>query len=276
MAKLTDNMESLLSLNARWHGSIDDQYGNIGNLLTTIDTYTGWTKPTAVLKIVGEHYTDLGVLIPKCRSSQGLAIDKINRNGLLKTTVGLCVGDVKFSVYDGYDSRLLTAGQVHQLGFLLPGELGGYHPRVEPTAVLAESKVRVLNEDNIRVVIDQSADENAARVHHGWPTGVRNAVIVLIAVSDNTEVVRKLTTHLYNDIRMPEGSRGQQFIVKSAFLRHIDDEPRFGNEPTFSMPLTTEDLAAALDRQHHEDFEEHIRIVEDQRREIERLRAQLK
>jgi hypothetical protein len=31
------------------------------------------------------------------------------------------------------------------------------------------------------------------------------------------------------------------------FLRRVNDEPRFGNEPTFSMPLAIEDLAAALD-----------------------------
>jgi hypothetical protein len=55
----------------------------------------------------------------------------------------------------------------------------------------------------------------------------------------------------------------------------VNDEPRFGNEPTFSMPLTTEDLAAALDRQHHEDFETQLQEVERQRQEIERLHAEL-
>jgi hypothetical protein len=48
---------------------------------------------------------------------------------------------------------------------------------------------------------------------------------------------------------------GRQFIIKASFLKHVNDEPRFGNEPTFSMPLTTEDLAATLDRQHHEEYE---------------------
>jgi arginyl-tRNA synthetase len=41
------------------------------------------------------------------------------------------------------------------------------------------------------------------------------------------------------------------------------------------MPLTTEDLAAALDRQHHEEFEAHILEVERHRQEIERLEAAL-
>jgi hypothetical protein len=56
----------------------------------------------------------------------------------------------------------------------------------------------------------------------------------------------------------------------------VNDKPRFGNEPTFSMPLTTEDLAATLDRQHHDDFEERLRSVEQHRHEIERLEAELK
>jgi hypothetical protein len=41
---------------------------------------------------------------------------------------------------------------------------------------------------------------------------------------------------------MPSGSRGKLFIIRAAFLRHVDDKPRFGPEPTFFMPLTTEDL----------------------------------
>ncbi|MDR1561673.1 MAG: hypothetical protein LBS54_01125, partial [Dysgonamonadaceae bacterium] len=62
----------------------------------------------------------------------------------------------------------------------------------------------------------------------------------------------------------------------ASFLKHIDDEPKFGNQPTFSMPLTTRDLVAELDRQHHEEFEEQIREVERQRQEIERLQKELK
>jgi hypothetical protein len=40
------------------------------------------------------------------------------------------------------------------------------------------------------------------------------------------------------------------------------------------MPLTTEDLVAALDRQHHADFEEHLREIERHRQEIERITAE--
>jgi hypothetical protein len=169
----------------------------------------------------------------------------------------------------------MTADDVHLLGFLLPGETGGYHDRTEATDVTAEVKVKVVNEDFIRAVVDQSAGENAAQVVHGWPAGVKNALIVITSADRKTEVYRQVTSRLHNDIRMPDGSHGKQFIIKAAFLKHVDDEPRFGNEPTFSMPLTTEDLAAALDRQHHEEFEAQIREVERQRQEIERLQEEL-
>ena len=182
---------------------------------------------------------------------------------------------VKVCAYGQYVAGVLTADDVHLRGFLLPGESGGHHSRTEATDVTAEVKVKVINEDNIRVVIDRSAGENAAQVAHGWPVGVNNTLIVITAADGKTEVYRQLTTRLHNDIRMPEGSHGKQFIIKASFLKHVDDEPRFGNEPTFSMPLTTEDLAAALDRQHHEDFEAQMREVERQRQEIERLRAEL-
>jgi hypothetical protein len=169
----------------------------------------------------------------------------------------------------------MTADDVQLLGFLQPGETGGRHRRTEATDVVAEVKVKVINEDFIRVVIDQSAGENAAQVVHGWPDGVKNALTVITSADGKTEVYRQVTSRLHNDIRMPDGSHGKQFIIKAAFLRHVDDEPRFGNEPTFSMPLTTEDLAAALDRQHHEEFEAQLQEVERQRQEIERLQAEL-
>jgi hypothetical protein len=164
---------------------------------------------------------------------------------------------------------------VHLLGFLLPGETGGRHDRTEATDVTAEVKVKIVNEDFIRVVVDQSAGENAVQVVHGWPQGVKNALIVITSVDGKTEVYRQITSRLHNDIRMPDGSHGKQFIIKASFLKHVDDEPRFGNEPTFSMPLTTEDLAVAVARQHHEEFEAQLREVERQRQEIEHLHTEL-
>jgi hypothetical protein len=214
-------------------------------------------------------------LINKCRTISASQEDRSHRTALLKSIVGLCLMQVKLWAYGQYASGVMTAEDVHLLGFLLPGETGGRHDRAEATDAVAEVKVSIVNEDFIRVVVDQSAGENAARVVHGWPHGVRHALIVIMAADGKTEVFRLMTTRLHNDIRMPEGSHGKQFIIKAAFLKHVDDEPKFGNEPTFSMPLTTEDLAAALDRQHHEDFEAQVREIELQRREIERLQAEL-
>jgi hypothetical protein len=44
---------------------------------------------------------------------------------------------------------------------------------------------------------------------------------------------------------MPPGSHGKQLAIKTAFLRHVDDTPNFGDSPTFSMSLTTDAHIAA-------------------------------
>jgi hypothetical protein len=235
-----------------------------------------WSVPNDMYTIVNGHRTELQTLVNRCKTTAGSTADRSERNMLLKSTTGFCLLQVKGFAYTQYGAGIMTSSDVHELGFLLPGETGGHRARSEASNVICEAKVQVINADNIRVVIDQAAVENAARVVHGWPEGVRMAVIVITAADGVTEVCRKLTTRLHNDIKMPKGSHGQQFLLKAAFLKHVDDEPRFGSQPTFSMPLTTEDLVAALDRQHHEDFEAQMRETELHRREIERLEAELK
>jgi hypothetical protein len=260
----------------RWHGSIDDQFGNIDNLVSQIVAHQpGWVISTDLLNTLTGNRDQLQTLINKCRTPQASQAERTLRNSLLKSTVGICLFDVKIWVYSEFTAGVMTADDVHLLGFLLPGETGGHHARTEATDVVAEVKVKVVNEDFIRVVVDQSAGENAAQVTRGWPVGVHNIMIVITSADGKTEVCRQISSRLHNDIRMPEGSHGKQFIIKASFLKHVDDAPRFGNEPTFSMPLTTEDLAAALDRQHHEEFEAQMREVERQRQEIERMRAEL-
>ena len=231
--------------------------------------------PHEMISPLTDNRNKLQTLINRCRTPSGSQSDRTLRSSLLKSTIGYCLLQVRIWAYGAYTAGTLSADDVHLLGFLLPGESGGRHDRTEPTDITAEVKVKVINEDFIHVVIDQSAGENAALVEHGWPHGVRNALIVITAADGKTEVYRQFTTRLHNDIHMPEGSHGKQFIIKASFLKHINDEPRFGNEPTFSMPLTTEDLAAALDRQHHEDFEAQLQEVERHRQEIERLQAEL-
>jgi hypothetical protein len=266
----------MLAFARRWHGNIDEQFGNIDNAVVILTEHqTSWAVPTDLLTPLTTNRNKLQALINKCRTTQASSADRAQRNTQLKTTVGLCLFQVKIWAYAEFVAGKLTADDVHQFGFLLPGETGGHHSRTEATDVTAEVKVSIINADFIRVVIDQSAGENAAQVVHGWPPGVKQALIVIVSADGRTEVYRQLTTRLHNDIQMPEGSHGKQFIIKASFLKHVDDAPRFGNEPTFSMPLTTEDLAAAFDRQHHEEFEAHVREVEAQRQLIERLQAQL-
>jgi hypothetical protein len=268
--------EGVLAAGRRWHGTVDEQFSNINNLVNLIlANQPAWTIPATLLTQLTDNRDRLQTLIGKCRTTAASQADRTLRNTLLKSTVGLCLLQVRVWAYAEFTADVLTADDVHLLGFLLPGESGGHRSRTEATDVKAEVKVSVVNEDIIRVVIDQSAGENAAQVAHGWPPGVRNAVIVITASDGKTEVYRQITTRLHNDIQMPAGSHGKIFIVKASFLKHLNDVPRFGNEPTFSMPLTTEDLAAALDRQHHEEFEAHVREVERQRQEIERLQAEL-
>jgi hypothetical protein len=259
----------------KWHGNIDDQFYNIDNLVKLIVAHQlAWVIPADLLSQLTNNRDQLRELISKCRSITGSKADRELRNTLLKTTVGICLVQVRIWAYGEYSEGVLTADDVHMLGFLLPGEHGGRRERTEATNVIAEVKVKVINTDFIRVIIDQSSGENAAKVVHGWPVGVKNALIVITSADGTTEVLRRMTTHLYNDIEMPEGSHGKQFLIKAAFLKHIDDKPRFGSEPTFSMPLSTEDLVIALDKQHHEEFEEHLKEIERQRQIIEQMQKE--
>jgi hypothetical protein len=268
--------EGILAAIRRWHGSIDDQFSAIDNLTTLLETgITKWVVPEAMLQELKDRRDTLQKLIDKCRTTSGSTLDRATRNTLLKTTVGYCLTTVKIWVLSEYMNGDMTVDDVHALGFLAPGETGGHHARKEPTDVLAEVKASIVNADFIHVVIDQASGENAALVRHGWPVGVRQAVIVILTADGATEVIRLMTNKLHNDIHMPAGSHGKQFIIKAAFLQHPDDEPKFGAAPTFSMPLTTEDLAAALDRQHHEDFEMQLREVERHRQELEQLKAKM-
>jgi hypothetical protein len=276
MALLGNITEGVLVAVRRWHGSIDDQFSNIDNLVNVITAHqTVWIIPPDLLMQLTNNRDQLQLLINKCRSTAGSPADRELRNALLKSTVGLCLLQIRVWAYGEYTANVMTADDVHLLGFLLPGETGGHRDRSEATDITPEVKVKIINEDFIRVVIDQSAGENAGQVAHGWPHGVKTALIVITAADGKTEVHRQFTTRLHNDIRMPDGSHGKQFIIKASFLKHINDEPRFGSEPTFSMPLTTEDLAATIDRQHHEDFETQLQEVERQRQEAERLHVEL-
>jgi hypothetical protein len=268
-----DIPEEVLTHIRGWHGSITEQFDNLDNLVNTLTSKeTAWSVPQEMLKTLTDDRDQLSELIIRCRSNYGSAADRAKRNTLLKGAIGLCLTEVKAWAVAQFYAKVLTADDVHLLGFFVPSDAGGRRDRKDPTDVLAEVKVRVVNSEYIRVVIDQASNENSALVAHGWPEGVRQALIVILDADGKIEVLRLMTTRLHNDIQMPKGSQGKIFIIKAAFLRHVDDAPKFGPEPTFSMPLTTEDLAAEIDRQHHEDFEMRLRAVEQHRQEVEQMR----
>jgi hypothetical protein len=264
--------ESIMYGIRRWHGNINERFAAIDNLVNLITEHQpDWTIPADMFAKITADRNQLQLLINRCRSSMGSRADRELRNTLLKSTVSFCRLHVKIWACTEFSAGVLTADDVHLLGFLLPGETGGIHVRTKATDTLASVKVKIVNEDFIRVSVDQASAENAAQAAHGWPTGVKYILIVITADDGKTEVYRQFTTHLHNTIRMPDGLHGKQFIVKAAFLRHVNDAPRFGNELTFSMPLTTIDLITNTDRLDHEDLEEKLREIERQRQEIERL-----
>ncbi|MDR1331067.1 MAG: hypothetical protein LBK07_03100, partial [Tannerella sp.] len=215
-------MEGVLATVRKWHGGIDDQYSNIDNAVKVLTAgQTKWVLPKDLLDELTANRNQIRTLIDRCRTTEASTMDRMNRSTLLKMTVGICLTQVKLWAYGEYAGGAMTAGDIHQLGFLLPGETGGYHGHREEIDITAEVKTRVISADIVRVVIDQSAGENAAQVVHGWPPGVKHALIVITADDGKTEVYRKITTRLYNDILMPDGSHGQQFFVKASFLKHV-------------------------------------------------------
>jgi hypothetical protein len=270
-----DIIAELLSSVRKWHGSIIEQFEMIDNFLAVVARHKEWPVPADLMAELTASRAKIQELINKCLSSSRSPADRQARNSLLKYAVGLCLLQGRAWAYEMYATGEMTGDDVHVLGFLLPGEHGGHHDRVEPTAAKPVVKVAVIGADRVRVQLDQSAGENAALVKRGWPPGVKYAEISILSADEKKEVYRHTTTRLRNDIFLPDGSHGKQFLVKAAFLTHVDDRPDFADGPTFSMPLTTEDLINAVEHHHHQDFEEHMREVELHRLDIERLQAEL-
>jgi hypothetical protein len=273
--------EGVASSMRKWRGTIGEKFSNISNLVSLVKLRQDvWNMPVDLYTQLCGNHERLQALIPKSRSISGSKADRALRNTLLKDTVDLCNTQVKMWAYGKYTAGIMTADDVHLLGFRLPGEIGRHHSRTEATNIEPEVMVKIINEDFIRVVVSNTAGKNSAQAGSGWPPGVKFVQIVITADDGTTEVLRINTSRMYNTLRMPEGSHGKQFLIKAAFLRHVDDEPRFGNEPMFSMPLTMEDLIV-LKRRHQEEIGAHEREVERLlnevaflRQENERLRAE--
>ncbi|MDR1561613.1 MAG: hypothetical protein LBS54_00820, partial [Dysgonamonadaceae bacterium] len=168
--------EGLLANVRRWHGSIDDQFSNIDNLVTLMTKYQKeWIVPPTMLDQLTANRNALQTLISLCRSAEGSKSDRERRNALLKSTVYFCLHSVKVWVYQAHEAGALTDADVHALGFLLLGENGGRHERTVDNDVLPEVKVKIVNEDFVEVIIDKALVENAGPVRRGWPNGVKNA-----------------------------------------------------------------------------------------------------
>jgi hypothetical protein len=266
---LSDVASELLAHIKRWHGSIKDRFANIANVADLLKMHgDDWDVPTAMNTGMNNSKNQSQSLIDLIDGGRGSAVDRTNRNELLRTAVRYCLHDVRSWAWEQYRLGVLKATDVHSLGFFLPGEIGGNHDRVQLTHVLPAVKVKVLNADWVRIVIDQAVDENAAQVVHGWPDGVRYAIIEIISTETNEEVHHLLTMRLHNDIELPKDSHGKQFLVRASFLVHPGDAPTFHEGTTFSMPLTTRDLIDSIKNYHSEELD-----AKDA--EIERLRAEL-
>jgi hypothetical protein len=265
----------VLELARRWHGNIENQFSAIDNLWRVLqDKKTAWDVPDEFITELTGRRNRLDALISICKGGGASTVSREQRNALLKSTVGYCLIQVKAWVYQACATGALSADEVHSLGFLMLGETGGYHSRSKPTLATAMAKVRITQMDHICVIIDHAYQENAALVVHGWPIGVHNALIIILTADGKREIYRQMTPNLHTYIKLPKETRGKQFIVKAAFLKHVDDDPKFGPEPTFTMPYNTEDLADTLDQQHHEEFEEQVREIERQRQELERMQKE--
>jgi hypothetical protein len=236
--------ESLSNSVRKWHGGMTDRYENIGNLTDTLMEHRSvWPVPNDIVTWLTTNLTELDRLMKVCGTRNASANDRADRASLVRRMTYYCLDTVRNWVFGEYAQKTLTRKDVHSLGFLLMGESAKGHHRTGDSMALAEVKVRVNDVNNIYVVIDQSSNENAALVKEGWPEGVHNAVLI-IETPEGVEVLRKLTTRLHNEIKMPEGSRGKQFVIRASFLKHVDDELHFGNETTFTMPKLIKDIHA--------------------------------
>jgi hypothetical protein len=250
-------LEGVLADAKKWHGSIAEKLSNVDNLVNVLDTaMPSWGVPADLLSRLKGERAEMQRLISKCLTKSASQNDRIDRDSQIKLTIDMCLNEVRLWAYGAFGAGLITADIVHKLGFLLPGEASRHRDRSEATDATAVATTRVISADVVRVVIDQADAKDAAKVVHGWPKGVKNALIV-IADEHKKEVYRTITTRLHNDITMPEGSHGKLFYIMASFLKHVDDEPRFGPQPSFTMPYRTEDVVDLLDKQREEEAEQH-------------------
>ncbi|MDR1414280.1 MAG: hypothetical protein LBI96_00580, partial [Odoribacteraceae bacterium] len=238
--------ESVLVIIRGWSKTIDSKFYNIDHVSKTlVASRSTLPVPQAMITYFEDHLDNLQDLISTCRSSAASSDFRRKRDILLAEMVEYCLVTVRIFLYEMFDKGLMTAEQIHELGYLLPHENVGGGGRAKPTDAIAAIKINVKGLDALEIVFDYSAGKNAGEVSSGWPKGVRHGVIVILAEDGKTEIIRLATSRLHNSIEMPPETRGQMFIAKAAFLKHLDDAPVFGEEPMFMMPKSTEDSKQA-------------------------------
>ncbi|MDR1414174.1 MAG: hypothetical protein LBI96_00005 [Odoribacteraceae bacterium] len=236
--------DSVLAHLHGWTKSIDSKFYNIDHLSKTLVTLRPLVPvPQAIITYFADNLESLQDLISTCKSSAGSADLRRKRDILLGEMVDFCLVTVRIFLYEMFDTKVMTAEQIHELGFLLPHEKVGGSGRSKPTDAIAAIKVVIKGLDAVEIVFDYSAGKNAGEVRSGWPKGVRHGIIVILSEDGRTEILRLATGKLHNTIMMPPETRGKLLIAKVAFLKHLDDIPVYGEEPMFMMPKTTEDAS---------------------------------
>jgi hypothetical protein len=236
--------EGTLATARQWHGSRRQKLSNARNLLAVLAAHKSWAYSAEVVGKISSTVERAGVLMDKCDSNQASGTDREELKQLMKQLTALCTKQMKFWALNLYGTGEMTLQELHSLGYLVPGERSGPRKRAKESVALGVPRPVVVDADHVSVTVDHAFGENAGQVASGWPGDAKYVLIVIRAADGKTEVFRTISSHLHNTIRMPEGSRGKLFLVRAAFLMHPDDDPKFGIEPTFSMPLTTGDLAA--------------------------------
>jgi hypothetical protein len=93
---LADVAPELLAHIKRWHGSIADRFANIANVADLLKMHgDDWEVPTAMNTGMSNSKNQSQSLINLIDGGRGSAVDRTNRNELLRTAVKYCLHDVK-------------------------------------------------------------------------------------------------------------------------------------------------------------------------------------
>jgi hypothetical protein len=119
----SDVAESVLSGVRLWRGGIADRFAAIDKLVNVLRVHQPtWIMPGNLLTVLISNRNRLQELINKNFAAS--RADREQRDSLLKSTVDICLMQVKTWAHSEFEAGALTAEDVHQLGFLVPGETG--------------------------------------------------------------------------------------------------------------------------------------------------------